>query len=311
MSNITALLFIIGLFIRPNIMGDEIYRGPVNKNILIPLTKAQPEFTAEDIQEASYNDILAEAGTPLLYDIPNRTDNIILACGFINETVVKPGAEFSFNQTVGIRTEDRGFKPAPSFLKGQVEDSIGGGICQVSSTLYNACLSSNLEILSRTNHSMFSDYIEKPGLDAAVSWNAIDYRFRNNTDNPIKIFAWVENTIVYVKIMGTKTNDYTVDMECKILSTTPYQTIYKDNPGLEPGQTNIVQDPHTGYVVETYRVIRDASGNVINRTLEATSMYKKTDEIIEHNPQGSPANQPLDPSTTPPGPSNSPSAPDS
>ena len=156
----------------------------------------------------------------------------------------------------------------------------------MSSTLYHACLLSNLEIVSRTNHSMFADYIETPGLDAAVSWDLIDYKFKNNTENPIIIFAWVEDTVVFVEIAGTKMNGNTVSMESKIVSATPYRTIFKENHDLAPGQTSVIQDPHTGYVVETYRVIKDTMGNVVNRTLEALSIYNKTDEIIEHNPMG-------------------------
>ena len=256
-----AVLIIIGLFV-----------WPVNAYA------AQPDA-------AQYKDTLALASTTLIHNIPNRTDNIILACGMINETVIMPGATFSFNQTVGMRTEARGYKLAPSFSNGQIEDSIGGGICQVASTLYYACLLSDLEIVSRTNHSMFADYIEKPGFDAAVSWGAIDFKFRNNTNNPIKIFAWVEDTMVFVELAGAKTNDHAVSIESKILSTMPFQTIYRENRNLAPGRTKVIQDPHTGYMVETYRVIKDANGNVIKRTLEAKSYYVKTDEIIEYNYQ--------------------------
>ena len=303
----TVGLLVIGLFIWPNIKANTY----VNTYKEITYANMDPDSMAnmageeaEQDPENDYKDTLAQTSTPILYNIPNRTDNIILTCKMINETILMPGAIFSFNQAVGIRTEARGFKPAPTFLRGQVVDSVGGGICQVSSTLYNACLLSNLEIVARTNHSMFADYVEKPGFDATVSWDAIDYKFKNNTNCPIKIFAWVEGEIIYVKIMGTKMNDYTVVMESRILSTTPYQTIYKENPDLAPGQTVVVQDPHTGYVVETYRVIKDASGNVINQTLEAKSLYNKTDEIIECNPQSIPADPPLVSSSPTPEPLN-------
>ena len=246
--------------------------------------------TTEAEQGTSYEDTLAQTSTPLLHDIPNRTDNIILTCRMINETALMPGATFSFNQVVGNRSEDRGFKPAPSFQSGRVVESVGGGICQVSSTLYYACLLSNLEIVSRTSHSMCPDYLEKPGLDATVSWGVIDYRFKNDTNNPIKIFAWVKGARVYVKIVGTKTSNNMVVMESKTLSTTPFQTIYKDNPSLAPGQTKVIQKPFIGSVVETYRVIMDASGNEISRTLETKNTYKKLDEIIERGPQSIPVN---------------------
>jgi vancomycin resistance protein YoaR len=238
-----------------------------------------------------YQDILAEVSTPIKSDITNRTDNIILACELINETVIAPGSAFSFNKVVGNRTEERGFKPAPTFIDGRVGSSVGGGICQVSSTLYYACLLSDLKIVSRSSHSMSPDYIEKPGLDAMISWNAIDYKFINNTKNPIKIFTWVENKSVYVKISGTKMTDNSVIIESNILSTTPFRTIFRDNPNLSPGQTRVVQIPFTGYVVETYRVIMNPSGEVVSRMLEAKNSYKKLDEIIERSPQNNPDKQ--------------------
>ncbi|MCL2035672.1 MAG: VanW family protein [Oscillospiraceae bacterium] len=231
-----------------------------------------------------HENTLARTSTPLLSDIPNRTGNIVLACGMINKTVLMPGDIFSFNQIVGNRTEARGFKAAPTFVNGRVEDSVGGGICQVSSTLYYACLLSNLEIVYRAAHSMCPDYIESPGLDATVSWGSLDYKFKNNTDNPIKIFARVEDNEVYVEISGTKADNNTVVIESEILSITPFQTIYRDNPGLGPGEEKVVQPPFTGYVSETYRVIMSEDGNIISRTLETKNTYRKLDKIIERNP---------------------------
>ncbi|MCL2083133.1 MAG: VanW family protein [Oscillospiraceae bacterium] len=255
------------------------------KKIFISVVLCTVFFTpAAHVSSPAYNDILAQVNTPLLNNTANRRDNIILACKKINQTVLSPGSVFSFNQKVGVRTKAYGFKSAPAFVDGRVADSVGGGICQVSSTLYYACLLSDLEIVSRTGHSMCPDYLEKPGLDATVSWGVIDYRFKNNTSHPVKILSWVEGKKVYVKIEGTKANDNTVTMETKTLSTTPYRIIYKDNPNLEPGQTKIVQPPFTGYVSETYRLITDKNGVVISRRLETKDSYQKSDEIIERGP---------------------------
>ena len=228
-----------------------------------------------------YNEILAQASTPLMNRSPNRLTNINLACGMVNETAVMPGDTFSFNQTVGDRTEARGFKKAFTFMDGGVGESVGGGICQVSSTLYCACLLADLDIVSRRGHSVFPDYAGNPGLDATVYWGEADYTFKNNTDYPIKVFAGSDGVFVYVRIMGTRMSDNVVVIESRILSTTPYETVYRNNPGLAPGQTKVIQDPHAGYVAETYRVILDECGGEISRTLEAKSVYKKLDKIIE------------------------------
>ena len=250
---------------------------------VIPRGLPRGDFINEEEQEALFKDVLAETDTPLLnnMNMPNRRNNIILACGAINETVVMPGCIFSFNQTVGKRTEERGYKSAPAYINGRVAESVGGGICQVASTLYYACLLSNFEIVERAYHSMTADYTEKPGVDATVYWGAIDYKFKNNTNSPVKIFAWVENITVCVKIMGVKTDNNTVFIESNTLSSTPFNTVYRENPNLAPGQTRVVQEPFTGSVVETYRVILDENGKVISRAFEAKSIYKKLDMIIE------------------------------
>jgi len=249
--------------------------------LLIDIDKR--DFTAFASEYVSCRDTLSQTFTPLLKTMPNRISNINRACEMINEKTLLPGEIFSFNRVVGERCEERGFKPAPTFLNGKVVDTVGGGICQVSSTLYYACLLANLEIVSRTNHSMSADYT-KPGLDATASWDDIDYSFRNNTANPVKILAWMDKTGVYAVIEGTKIDNNTVEIEIDILSTTPYQTIYRDNPELEPGQTIITQEPHTGYVVQTYRVIKNENGEALSRKPEAKSSYSKLDEIIECGP---------------------------
>ncbi|MCL2014183.1 MAG: VanW family protein [Oscillospiraceae bacterium] len=252
---------------------------------LIPRTNNPKNKTGiQAAQGGFYTDILAQTSTPLKNNTPNRRGNIILACEKINGTVLEPDAVFSFNQTVGRRDEAFGFKSAPSFADGHIKDSVGGGICQVSSTLYYACLLSNLEIEYRKSHSMCPDYLERPGLDATVDWGAIDYKFKNNTGNPIKILSRVEDTRVYVKIIGTKTNGNTVAVESVILSALPFETIYRDNAALAPGDEKIIQPPFTGYVTETYRVVTDKDGKVISRVLEAKDSYKKLDQIIERGP---------------------------
>ena len=236
------------------------------------------------VQDISFNDVLATTSTPLINNKPNRRANIILACEKINGTILMPNDTFSFNQIVGIRTEAKGFKPAPCFMDGKICDSIGGGVCQVSSTLYYACLLSDFNIISRKNHSMSPDYLEMVGIDCTVSCDEdIDYKFENNTNNPIKIFVWVEEARVYVKIVGTKLNNNTIFIENEILSTIPYETIYRDNLNLVAGEEKVIQPGFTGYLVKTYRVTKDENGNIISRKLEAKSDYKKLDAIIEHS----------------------------
>ena len=237
-------------------------------------------------QVADFNDVLSQISTPLMNNLEGRTNNIVIACKKINGTILKPGEQFSFNKAVGNRTAKRGYKKAPAFMNGQIIQSIGGGVCQPSSTLYHACLLANLEIVSRTNHSMSPDYLEQLGCDATVDWGVgIDYKFKNNTKHPIKILTWLENKRVHVKIMGTKTNSNTTEIESKVLYTNPAKIIYKDNPKLKPGKTNVIRPAFNGYVIQTYRVIKDENGKVISRKSEEKSEYKRLDGITERNKQ--------------------------
>ncbi len=132
-----------------------------------------------------------------------RKSNIALAARSLNNTLVPSGEEFSFNLTVGPRTEKRGYKTAKIIAGGKFIDGVGGGVCQVSTTLYNALLLSGLKITEYHPHSLPVGYVA-PSFDAMVNSGSADLRFLNNTDNPIIIKAWVENDKLYVEVYGEK-----------------------------------------------------------------------------------------------------------
>lgn len=133
----------------------------------------------------------------------NRNHNIALACKAINGRVVYPGKIFSFNETVGPRTKKKGYKPATIFVNGRKTTGTGGGVCQVSSTLYNAVLRAKLTVVERRRHSLPVKYVPA-GKDAAVSYGKADFKFKNNRQNPIKIYAKVEGR--WVKVTITEIN---------------------------------------------------------------------------------------------------------
>ena len=140
-----------------------------------------------------------------------------------------PGEEFSYNNTTGSRSADKGYLPAPVYSGGASVDETGGGICQTSSTLYLACLRSNLEITERYAHRYVPAYITA-GMDATVSWGGPDYKFTNNSLYPIKIVTIYENNYLTVRILGTNVDGTSVKMTNEHLSTTPYETVYEDDP---------------------------------------------------------------------------------
>ena len=156
----------------------------------------------------------------------NRTTNLILASQKVNGTVLMPGEVFSFNKVVGERTIAKGYKNAAIFVNGEVEDGLAGGICQVSSTLYDAVIAANLEITERYNHSKLTSYLPG-GKDATVVWGRLDFQFKNNREYPVKIEMGVQNGVVMANIYGIKSNEeYEINIESQRVGVTGMYTIY-------------------------------------------------------------------------------------
>ena len=247
----------------------------------------QPEVTAADLKAVLFRDVLGEAKTHVSGSA-GRIGNVKLSAQIINGLVLNSGETFSYNGSVGKRTADRGFKPAPAYVKGETVDEIGGGICQTSSTLYLACLLSNLEITERYAHRYVPAYIAW-GMDATVSWGGPDYKFTNNTLYPVKIVTKYEKGYLTVQILGTNVDGTSVKMTNEHLSTTPYETVYEDDPTLAPGTEKVKTTPYTGYKYRTYRNVYDANGKLISSTYEATSDYKSRNKVILRGPAVEPA----------------------
>ncbi|MFR4878605.1 MAG: VanW family protein [Ruthenibacterium lactatiformans] len=150
---------------------------------------------------------------------------------------------------------------------------------KISSTLYLAVLRSNLEIVSRTNHMFYPGYIPY-GMDATVSWGGPDFKFRNNTDYPIKLSVTYSGGKATCTIYGTNLSGQSVKMEYNILSSTPYETVEKEDKSLAPGTRKQEQNGYTGYKVATYRCVYDKNGKLVSRTLEANSTYKSRNQIF-------------------------------
>lgn len=196
----------------------------------IPLKILYPNVTTNMIGTEAFPDLLSEFSTKYDARNRNRTTNLILASNKINGTVLMPGETFSYNKIVGERTIQAGYKEAPIYVSGKVVDGLGGGICQITTTLYNAALYANLEIIERSNHQFIPSY-SNASRDATVVYGAIDFKFKNNRDYPIKITCSVSNGIANFKIFGLKTdNDYVVELSSRITKTTSssiYSEAYK------------------------------------------------------------------------------------
>lgn len=196
----------------------------------IPLKVLYPNVTTNMIGTEAFPDLLSNFSTKYSASNKNRTTNLILAANKINGTVLMPGETFSYNKTVGARTIAAGYKEAPIYVSGRVEDGLGGGICQITTTLYNAVLYANLEVTERSNHQFVPSYAGA-SRDATVVYGAIDFKFKNNREYPIKITCSVSNGIANFKIFGLKSeNDYEVQITSRITGTTSnaiYSEAYK------------------------------------------------------------------------------------
>lgn len=254
-------------------------KAAFGEKIRIPMEYIPPEVLNSD---SFYQDVLGSYQTRHTSD-ENRNINLQLACKALNGTIVDPGATFSFNQTVGQRTSDRGYKAAPSDSSASGDTTLGGGISQVSSTLYYAALLSELDITSRRANTYAPNFIDF-GMDAAVSWDLYDFTFHNNLGYPIMIQAEVTGGYVRIKILGTEERSHYVMLDYTVTKTTEPKTETKvfefnNEEGYKDG--DIVQEGITGYTVKTYRIKYNATTNEqLSRDYITTTEYTCVNKTV-------------------------------
>ena len=274
-----------GCTFNPESASELVDAANYNEVVNIPFVIIEPENTKEEVSSILYRDELASytarAGSrPYTRDI-----NLRLSCEKINGTVLLPGQVFDYNKALGKRTPENGWKKADGYLGGQTVSEYGGGICQASSSLYYCTLIADLEIVTRKNHSFVSSYMPM-GMDATVSWGGPDFRFKNNTEYPIRIEATADKGNVTVKLIGTDTKDYYVKMQYAVLSTTNYETVYEEMTeaeaaaqGKKDGEE--ITSPYTGYKVITYKCkYSKETDALISKEEEELSIYKKRDRVL-------------------------------
>jgi len=245
------------------------------------LIKTTPAVSKDDIQNKIYRDVLSSYSTKLTKD-KGRTENIRLAAEQVNGTEIMPGQIFSYNETVGQRTEEKGYQKAAIFVKGEVVDDIGGGICQLSSTIYITTLLSDLQQVERSPHRYAVTYTPL-GQDATVAWGSLDYKFKNDKDYPIKLKTYLDDGMVKVILYGTKTDDYTY----KLYSTEDEKVEYDEadkyvafgsEEAIAQELTTIGQTKTSGgkygYKSTTYLITLDSSGNEVARKQVNKSTYR-------------------------------------
>lgn len=247
---------------------------------IIPLKITIADKTISDLGEEAFPNILGTFTTRYDASNKNRSNNITLASEKINGTVILPGETFSYNQIVGKRTIDAGYKEAGAYAGGKVIQEVGGGICQVSSTLYNAVLYANLEIVDRSNHYFQTSYVDA-GRDATVSWGTVDFKFKNNREYPIKIDAVSKNGVTKISIKGIKEEkEYEVVIQSEITSIIQKSVKYEEDPLLDSSVEQVEQEGHNGCTSKTYKILK-FNGAIVSTELISTDYYHSLEKIIK------------------------------
>jgi len=245
----------------------------------IALKITKPKKTVKDIGTEAFPDLLATFSTNYQASNVSRTTNLKLASNKINGTVILPNEEFSYNKVVGERTISAGYKMAATYSNGQVVDGLGGGICQISSTLYDAVVMANLNVTTRRNHQFVTSYVPA-GKDATVVWGAQDFKFVNSRKYPVRIVATVEGGVATVQIWGIKEEvEYNISIETKKVATIEYTTQYVQDASLPVGQQKVIQAGNNGRKVEAYKVTK-LNGQVVSTTLLSRDTYNAMKRIV-------------------------------
>ncbi len=249
---------------------------PAAREVAAVVTTEEPAVTAEDL--AHIEVVLGRYSTPYNPGRVDRSHNLRLAVGKLNETVIRPGEEFSFNQTVGERVVEDGYREAPIFINGEIKPSMGGGICQIASTTYNAVLLANLDVLERHHHSRPVDYVPT-GRDATVYWSQYDLKFRNSLDHPILLLAEVGSSTVTIRFLGSREDDADVEITREGLTRISHGVKEVDDPELDEGEEEVEKKGRDGWRVTVYRkATRD--GRVVRDERLHTDYYSPQTKVV-------------------------------
>ena len=276
----------------------EMIASEVKDEYVIELIITKPKVTLEDIGTEAFPDRLSTFSTKYNASDKDRTTNLVIACRKLNGKVIMPGETFSYNETLGPRTYAAGYRNGKIYENGQVVDGLGGGICQISSTLYNAALMSDMEIVERRNHQFVTSYVDK-GRDATVVYGATDFRFKNTRTYPIRLVASATGGVATVSVYGIKEADreYTYSFRTDVISTIPYTTKYVEDSSVAAGKEVVTQKGTNGLVCKTY-MTKMLNGKVVSTKLLSTDTYSAMQRIVKRGTAENTSNQ--TPSTTPP-----------
>jgi len=265
------------------------YRGTLMGEIV--LQESGDPFAGQE--QSMSAEVMSSFSTSFPASKKDRNNNIAVASGKINGHVLMPGEKFSFNQVVGRRTVEAGYKEAPVFVNGRVDSGVGGGICQVSTTLYNSILLAGLKVVERRNHSLPVHYMAI-GRDATVSYGTTDLQFQNPYDYPVAISRKLEKGKITITIFGKKP-EYTYKIVSGQRKSWSNKTTYVIDRSLRPGRKVVRESGSPGYSIRTYRYVYQGE-TIVRKEDLGLSRYAGGTTVIAHNPTGSSSSKRRSPS---------------
>lgn len=247
------------------------------EDIILPVNTIKPNIYEKEFEGIDY--LLADFSTKYSNSSSNRKENIALGASFFNDLLLKPEEEISFNNQAGGITAEQGFKTAGVIINGEYDNGVGGGICQVSTTLYNALIKADLDIIERSNHSRPIGYVPL-GTDAAVVSGFKDLKFKNSFEHPIYIKSYADGDELRFRIFGSsKDKDYEVNIVPKLISTNQPREIKRYSTALPVGKTDVKSSGSKGFYYETFKeIIKD--GEVIKTEKISNSNYISKDRVV-------------------------------
>jgi len=248
----------------------EPYTGPLPWD-------GEPEVR-EKLAQTGATVLMAAFKATLHEPIANETYNIALAADHLAGTVVAAGEVFSQNQTIGPYSESRGYRAGPTYMGNRIVTTVGGGVCKISSLLYNVTVFSNLKVIERHPHSLTVPYVP-PGQDATVFYGVKDFKFQNTSGGPVVIWARFKDDTLYMAMYGT-TRPPPIRWRHEVVKRVPHWTEYRYNPALAPGERRVVMPGMDGIVVRTWIVVDGPDGPREIRM--PTDYYDPSPRVIEH-----------------------------
>ncbi|WP_373898179.1 VanW family protein [Haloimpatiens sp. FM7315] len=263
--------------INDNING-EINKDSVAINAEIDVVK--PKVSSEELKKVNAQISSFSTKFNNSSSSQNRAYNILLASKAIDKVLLMPGETFSFNGVVGERSKAKGYKEAPVIIGNKVESGLGGGVCQVSTTLYNAVLKANMASVERSHHTLPSHYVDK-GLDATVSYGSLDYKFKNTLKYPVYLESYVKGDTLYCSVYSnSELTSEKYDLVSEVTETVEPKTTYVTDSSLPKGTQVIDVQAKSGYRVNVYKVTTK-NGQQISKTLLYKDYYKPVNGVIK------------------------------